>query len=106
MADGKTGKGKTGDSKRGDGKTGTGHPQRSGSTGGRSASRGAQVRPAGYEPRAASVAAMLKSKGIDATAIPGGKGQFDVLRDGELVFSKHSLGRFPGEAEIASLVGA
>jgi predicted Rdx family selenoprotein len=48
---------------------------------------------------------MLKGKGIDATAIPGGKGQFDVLRDGELVFSKHSVGRFPGEAEIASLVG-
>ena len=49
---------------------------------------------------------MSKGKGVDATAIPGGKGQFDVLRDGELVFSKHNVGRFPGEAEIASLVGA
>jgi predicted Rdx family selenoprotein len=49
---------------------------------------------------------MLKDKGVDATATPGGKGQFDVLADGNLVFSKHEVGRFPGEAEIASLVGA
>jgi hypothetical protein len=49
---------------------------------------------------------MLKERGVEATATPGGKGQFDVLRDGELVFSKHEAGRFPGEAEIASLVGA
>jgi len=49
---------------------------------------------------------MLRGKGVEATAIPGGKGQFDVLRDGELVYSKHETGRFPDEAEIASLVGA
>ena len=49
---------------------------------------------------------MLNDQGIEASAIAGGKGQFDVLRDGELVFSKHEVGRFPEEAEIASLVGA
>jgi hypothetical protein len=49
---------------------------------------------------------MLQGKGVDAKAMPGGKGQFDVIRDGELVYSKHETGRFPGEAEIASLVGA
>lgn len=49
---------------------------------------------------------MLNDRGVDATAAPGGKGQFDVLRDGELVYSKHETGRFPGEAEIAKLVGA
>ena len=49
---------------------------------------------------------MLRGKGVEATAIPGGKGQFDVLRDVELVYSKHETGRFPDEAEIASLVGA
>ena len=49
---------------------------------------------------------MLKAKGVEATAIAGGKGQLDVLRDGELVYSKHETGRFPDEAEIASLVGA
>jgi hypothetical protein len=49
---------------------------------------------------------MLKGKGVDATATAGGKGQFDVLRDGELLFSKRETGRFPGEDEIATLVGA
>jgi predicted Rdx family selenoprotein len=49
---------------------------------------------------------MLHDRGVEATATPGGRGQFDVLRDGELVYSKHAVGRFPGEAEIASLVGA
>ncbi|MDX6479536.1 MAG: Rdx family [Gaiellaceae bacterium] len=49
---------------------------------------------------------MLKDRGVDAKATAGGKGQFDVVRDGELVFSKHEVGRFPEEAEIISLVGA
>jgi len=38
--------------------------------------------------------------------MPGGKGQFDVIRDGELLFSKHETGRFPGEGEVERLVGA
>lgn len=39
---------------------------------------------------------------MDATAraTPGGHGQFDVLVDGELVFSKHAVGRFPEDGEI------
>jgi predicted Rdx family selenoprotein len=49
---------------------------------------------------------MLQGQGVDAKAIAGDKGQFDVVRDGEVVFSKHETGRFPDEAEIASLVGA
>jgi len=49
---------------------------------------------------------MLRERGIEASATPGGKGQFDVLRDGDLVFSKHSEGRFPGEAEVERLVSA
>jgi hypothetical protein len=49
---------------------------------------------------------MLNTRGVEAKSTPGGKGQFDVLRDGELLFSKHAEHRFPGEAEIASLVGA
>ena len=47
---------------------------------------------------------MLRERGIEANATPGGKGQFDVVRDGELVFSKHDVGRFPGEGEIERLV--
>jgi selT/selW/selH-like putative selenoprotein len=49
---------------------------------------------------------MLRERGVDATATPGGRGQFDVVRDGELVFSKHSEGRFPGESEVERLVGS
>jgi selT/selW/selH-like putative selenoprotein len=44
----------------------------------------------------------LNAKGIPAQDIPGGKGQFDVLRDGELVFSKHEAGRFPEHDEIVA----
>ena len=48
---------------------------------------------------------MLTHHGIAATATPGGRGQFDVLRDGELVFSKAEAHRFPGEREILAAVG-
>jgi len=49
---------------------------------------------------------MLSERGVEASAIPGGKGQFDVITDGKLVFSKHEIGRFPGEGEVERLVGA
>jgi predicted Rdx family selenoprotein len=49
---------------------------------------------------------MLQGRGVDAKAIAGDKGQFDVVRDGELIYSKRETGQFPDEAEIASLVGA
>jgi predicted Rdx family selenoprotein len=49
---------------------------------------------------------MLRERGIEASATPGGKGQFDVVSDGELVFSKHEAGRFPGDGEVERLVGA
>jgi predicted Rdx family selenoprotein len=42
----------------------------------------------------------LNANGIQAQDIPGGKGQFDVLRDGDLIFSKHQTGRFPEHDEI------
>lgn len=48
--------------------------------------------------------AELKSKGIAAVDIPGQKSQFDVLRDGELVFSKQREGRFPEHAEVLALL--
>jgi selT/selW/selH-like putative selenoprotein len=38
--------------------------------------------------------------GLEAAAVPGGRGQFDVLLDGRLLFSKHDKGRFPEEEEI------
>jgi predicted Rdx family selenoprotein len=40
----------------------------------------------------------------DAEIEEGGKGQFDVLADGELVFSKSQLGRFPEDGEVRALL--
>jgi hypothetical protein len=47
----------------------------------------------------------LIAVGHDAEAIAGGKGQFDVIADGALVFSKHELERFPEDGEILGLLG-
>ncbi|MDE0733137.1 MAG: hypothetical protein OSB72_08775 [Gammaproteobacteria bacterium] len=38
------------------------------------------------------------------TLIAGSGGIFDVVRDGERVFSKHSLGRFPANGELRVLL--
>jgi selenoprotein W-related protein len=51
-----------------------------------------------------SLVETLSAAGHAATATPGGKGQFDVVADGELVFSKHELGRFPEDGEILRLL--
>jgi selT/selW/selH-like putative selenoprotein len=48
----------------------------------------------------------LNANGVEARDLPGAKGQFDVLRDGELVFSKHDAGRFPEHDEILSALQA
>ena len=47
---------------------------------------------------------MLNANAIPATIAEGLKSQFDVLADGELVFSKQQQGRFPEEDEILALV--
>jgi len=38
--------------------------------------------------------------GADVELLEGSAGVFDVVADGELVFSKHAAGRFPQEQEI------
>jgi selT/selW/selH-like putative selenoprotein len=43
--------------------------------------------------------------GHRSEAEPGGKGQYDVYVDDELVFSKRDAGRFPEPAEILSRLG-
>ena len=53
-----------------------------------------------------SLAEELRAGGHEADVTPGGKGQFDIVADGDLVFSKHELGRFPDEGEVASLLSA
>ena len=47
---------------------------------------------------------MLNGHGHDASAVEGAEGQFDVLADGELVFSKQEEGRFPEHSEVRQLV--
>jgi selT/selW/selH-like putative selenoprotein len=41
----------------------------------------------------------------EAEVEEGAKGQFDVLKDGDLVFSKQQEGRFPEQSEIRELIG-
>ena len=41
---------------------------------------------------------------MEATAREGEHSQYDVLRDGELLFSKQREGRFPEEAEVLGLL--
>lgn len=49
---------------------------------------------------------MLKRRGFDAVALEGEKSQYDVVRGGELVFSKQREGRFPEEHEILAALRA
>ena len=43
---------------------------------------------------------------IKARLIKGSRGIFDVKVDGELVFSKHRVNRFPNDGEVADLLDA
>ena len=47
---------------------------------------------------------MLTASGHDASASEGEQSQFDVIADGELVFSKQAQGRFPEEDEVVRLL--
>jgi hypothetical protein len=47
---------------------------------------------------------MLISNGIEASVVEGAKSQYDVLSDGELVFSKQREGRYPEEDEVLALL--
>ena len=51
------------------------------------------------------LAAELTGEGFTATARPGERGQFDVIADGRLVFSKRETGRFPDDGEVRRLLG-
>ena len=48
---------------------------------------------------------MLEREGISARATEGRRSQFDVVRDGELVFSKEQAHRFPEAEEILAALG-
>jgi predicted Rdx family selenoprotein len=46
----------------------------------------------------------LNEAGHDASIGEGAKGQYDVLADGKLVYSKQQRGRFPEHAEVRALL--
>jgi predicted Rdx family selenoprotein len=46
----------------------------------------------------------LTDEGFDAGIQPGRSGQFDVVRDGEVVFSKEQSKRFPEDGEVLALL--
>jgi len=53
------------------------------------------------------LAASLKQEfGVEAELIRGTGGVFDVRVDGELVFSKHDVGRFPDDGEVEAEIRA
>ena len=58
-----------------------------------------------YLPNATSLAAELKEAlSVDAKIVEGSNGAFEVVVDGELIFSKKATQRFPDEGEIARLL--
>ena len=60
-----------------------------------------------YYPRAARLAEELETKlGLRSDLIKGSGGVFEVTFEGELLFSKKKLGRFPEPGEVAGLVEA
>jgi selT/selW/selH-like putative selenoprotein len=53
------------------------------------------------------LAAELKQRyDVEARLKPGHKGVFDVLVDGELIFSKHETHRFPRPNEVGDAIDA
>ena len=59
-----------------------------------------------YLPRASSLEAELKSRfpGVETKLISSGGGVYEIILDGELIFSKKTLGRFPDDGEVIALI--
>ena len=51
-------------------------------------------------------AEIKRQRGVDATLVRGGGGEFEVTVDGKLVFSKKQERRFPEAEEILSQIPA
>ena len=49
---------------------------------------------------------MLNANGVATSILEGRESQFDVVADGELVFSKQRAGRFPEEDEVLELLAS
>jgi selenoprotein W-related protein len=47
------------------------------------------------------LAAVIREEfGVEPQLVKGDDGVFDVVADGQMVFSKHQTGRFPEEEEV------
>jgi hypothetical protein len=46
----------------------------------------------------------LEAEGFETEVSEGLSGQFDVVRDGTLIFSKHEVHRFPEPGEVLALL--
>jgi len=42
--------------------------------------------------------------GVEPQLVKGDDGVFDVVADGQLVFSKHQTGRFPEQEEVLAVL--
>jgi selT/selW/selH-like putative selenoprotein len=51
-------------------------------------------------------ATLSKKLGVETKIIKGEKGEFEVVVDGKLIFSKTELGRFPEHDEILEKIPA
>ena len=48
---------------------------------------------------------MIKRElGIDAELVKGRGGIFDVAADGDVIYSKHTAGRFPDDDEVIAAI--
>lgn len=58
-----------------------------------------------YKPRASSLEEELVEKySADVTLIASDGGVFEIVVDGQCIFSKKGLGRFPHDGEIVKLI--
>jgi len=46
----------------------------------------------------------MSETGVESELVCGGGGIFDVVVDGDMIFSKHESGRFPEPDEILSKI--
>ena len=49
-------------------------------------------------------AEIKEAHGVDAELIRGANGIYDIVVDGETIFSKHTEGRFPYDNEVLELL--
>ena len=58
-----------------------------------------------YQPQAVSLAATIQDAiDVESELIRGSNGIFDVIVDGELIFSKEETGHFPDEYAVLEVI--